>query len=122
MYKNKMLKRILSYVLCTMLILGLVPESMLTADAAGITAESVDISENETTESLDISGDETMEEVVSDDIETETVEEEIPEKESEYTAGNVTPVIKLNGVELPNNSYKNVKVKKDASSGTVYSD
>ena len=47
MIKNKMLKRILAFALCTLLFAGMTPESLLAAEAGESTEESAGISGNE---------------------------------------------------------------------------
>ena len=165
MIKNKMSKRILAFALCALLTAGMIPESILAAEAGESTEESAGISGNEAakepvsdnktapdtgeltpgdegegmtpseepseileeTVPEDTVSDNTPEETVSEDDISEAVSDnEIPdtvsENETEEPAGASTYVIlKLNGVELPNNSYyPGVRVQKDTTNGIAY--
>ena len=165
MIKNKMLKRILAFALCTLLFAGMTPESLLAAEAgegiekaAGISgneAAKEPVSDNKTApdtgkvlpgddgegmapseEPSEIPEESVPEDTVSENTPEETVSEddigeavsgnEIPEtvsengtEEAEGASTYVT--LKLNGVELPNNSYyPGVRVQKDTTNGIAY--
>lgn len=140
MFTNKVLRKTLAFALSVLLVAGMIPESIqasetgetiLASEVGESIGETADVLENETEQEPELLEEplaESEETALRDMVSENSAEESMPEdgsedviSEYEVAEGASTYVIlKLNGVELPNNSYPGVRVQKDTTNGIAY--
>lgn len=140
MFTNKVLRKTLAFALSVLLVAGMIPESIqasetgetiLASEVGESIGETADVLENETEQEPELLEEplaESEETALRDMVSENSAEEIMPEdgsedviSEYEVAEGASTYVIlKLNGVELPNNSYPGVRVQKDTTNGIAY--